>query len=152
MGKSLKPKTNTTEETRQTRKEQRLAHEERRMAHALKLAKVDLVYKLGRTALIGGAFVFCVYFIAGAFQEMAGKTTNISAMIKAVVDFDIGKYLAYAVSVVCGTGWAVERRARRRTIKGQNEHIKELESRLDPKRRSSGLLPDGQTKKEDKDV
>ena len=83
---------------------------------------------------------------------MAGKTTNISTMIKAVVDLDIGKYVAYAVAAVCGAGWFVERRTRRRTIKGQNEHIKELESRLDPKRRSSGLLPDGQTKKEDQDA
>jgi hypothetical protein len=147
-----KAKAKPTENTRPTRQEQRLAHEERRMAHTLKLAKVDLVYKLGRTALIGGVFVFCVYFITGAFQEMAGKTTNISAMIKAVADFDIGKYLAYAVAAVCGIGWTGERRARRRTIKGQNEHIKALESRLDPKRQSSGLLPDGQTKKEDKDV
>jgi len=122
------------------------------MIHALKLAKVDLVYKLGRTALIGGAFVFCIYFITGAFQAMAGKTTNISTMIRAVADLDIGKYIAYAVAGVSGTGWAVERRARRRTIEGQNAHIKELESRSEPKRRSSGLLADGRTKKEDKDV
>lgn len=126
--------------------------EELRLAHKSRLAIIDGIYKLLRAGVGGATLVLCFYFVSDAFKQMAGKSTDLSAALKAVVDLRVNEYVSYGLAGMFGVGWYTERRLRRRTIKGQGKHIKELEQRLDPERRSSGLLPDGQPKKGDKDA
>lgn len=141
-----------SEEERRLAKEENLAKEEQRLAYKTRASIADKRYKLLRTTVIAGAVVACFFFMSDAFKEMAGKSTSLSAVIDAVGDLSVNEWVAASIAVLCGAGWFIERRVRRKTIKGQAQHIKELESRLDPKRKSSGLLSDGQTKKGDKDA
>jgi hypothetical protein len=60
------------------------------------------------------------------------------------------RWIAYVVVGSFGAyGWN-ERRLRRRDIERLTRHTEDLENRIDPKRTSSRLLPDGTTRWEDR--
>jgi hypothetical protein len=133
-------------------KDKKIAADMQRQEHRQKLARIDGWVKVAKS-LISGATIFgcffCLYLTANA---LAGKTTVVTGIAQAFVNLRMSEWFAYGIASVTGVGWYAERRLRRKTIKGQGKHIKELEKRIDPGRSSSGLQEDGQPKPEDKDA
>ena len=88
----------------------------------------------------------CAWLSIGS---LAGKAT----MLKAVIEYTTGNkaavILPWLVTIVMLV-WALRERAlrRRKTAQMQN-HAREIETRLDPDRTGSGLLPDGRTNPKD---
>lgn len=152
VSKPAREKQNKIAKRDDAREELALAAEKLRLQHRAKLALIDKGYKLGRGAVGAAALVFCFYFIYASIDSIAGKTTTFSGVANAVVNLGINEYLAWGLSAVMGIGWANERRLRKRTIKEQGKHIKELETRVAPERQSSGLREDGTQREEDRDA
>jgi hypothetical protein len=125
--------------------------EHRRLAaqtkHLLIEKGFSTIAALGRS----GALVLCAYFLYLSAGVLAGKHTDLTAVVKAIVDVGVNQWGAWALSALFGVAWYNERRVRRKTIKETAPYIRELEERIDPNRQSSGLLPDGRPKKEDRD-
>lgn len=99
-----------------------------------------------------GMLIGVSYFVFRSAESLAGKETTFNAAFKAVANLSMNEYFSYGISAILGAGWWNERRLRHRVIERNGPYIKELESRQDPARASSGLLPDGRPKKEDKDA
>ena len=103
------------------------------------------VRHLGKWAAI--AFVAVCAWLS--IEALAGKAT----MLKAVFEYTTGNkatvILPWLVTIVMLV-WALRERAlrRRKTAQMQN-HAREIETRLDPDRTGSGLLPDGRTNPKD---
>lgn len=84
-----------------------------------------------------------------SIEALAGKAT----ILKAVFEYAAGSGMATGLpwlAAVVMLIWAVlERGLRRRKTAEMQTYVRELETRLDPERTGSGLLPDGRTNPED---
>jgi hypothetical protein len=90
------------------------------------------------------------HYIVQAITALSGHQTDASFVVKILLNLQADRWIAYIVGgggVVYG--WN-ERRLKRKDIERLSRHTEELEKRLDPKRTSSNLLPDGRTRREDK--
>ncbi len=90
------------------------------------------------------------HYIVQAITALSGHQTDASFVVKILLNLQADRWIAY---IVGGGGVAYgwnERRLKRKDIKRLSRHTEELERRLDPKRTSSNLLPDGRTRREDK--
>lgn len=89
----------------------------------------------------------CAWLSIGS---LAGKTTMLGAVFEYTTGNKATVILPWLVTIVMLV-WALRERAlrRRKTAQMQN-HAREIETRLDPDRTGSGLLPDGRTNPKDK--
>lgn len=93
-------------------------------------------------ALFG--IVYCIYL---SVDSLAGKVTLAQFIVEVFGNITINKWLAYAIGAG-GTGYGlIERRLRQKNIKRLTERNKELESRINRKRKSSDLTKIGTTPK-----
>jgi hypothetical protein len=113
---------------------------------------LDALVGIAKTALRVAGWCFVAYCVKESVFAIAGTDTTFSAVLKATLSMSADRYAAYALSAI-STGTAIyQRRVRLKTTKEQGEHIRALEQGKDPRRSSSGLLPDGRPKKEDLDA
>lgn len=111
---------------------------------------IDGIFALGRTALIVGAVILLGRYARDVFIAFAGKKTAANLAFNLIVHLQADRWFAYLVGVA-GAGYGVtERRLRQRNIKRLTAHTSELEKRLYPARTSSGLTPEGKTRREDR--
>jgi hypothetical protein len=90
------------------------------------------------------------YYIRDIVRDLARKQTDASLVVKMMLGLSADRWIAYAVGVA-GTAFGLkERRLKRRDIKRLSRRTNDLESRLDPNRTSSELLPDGRTREDDR--
>jgi len=89
--------------------------------------------------------------VARVFEALAGKETAASFFVQWTTGTVSGA--TFSVSIVLtgvGAGWALyERTWRFRKVKALSKRIIELETKIDPMRSSSKLLPDGRTNPDD---
>ena len=111
----------------------------------------DQVFRLLRQCVTGAIICICAYFFYLSVDSLAGKTTEVNAVVRGVVKAGADRWIFLSLAGICGMGWRTERKLRRRTIEEMGAHIKKLEDKQLPERRSSGLLPDGTQRQEDKD-
>lgn len=111
---------------------------------------IDGFFALGRTALIVGAVILLGRYARGVLIAFAGKETAANLALSLIVNLQADRWFAYLVGVA-GLGYgAVERQLRRRNIRRLTAHTAEVETRLHPARTSSGLTPEGRTRREDR--
>jgi hypothetical protein len=111
---------------------------------------IDGFFALGRTALIVGAVILLGRYARDVLVAFAGKETAANLALSLIVNLQADRWIAYLFGLA-GVGYgAVERRLRRRNIKRLTEHTAEVETRLHPARTSSGLTPEGKTRREDR--
>jgi hypothetical protein len=90
------------------------------------------------------------HYIVEAITVLAGHQTDVSFVLKILLNLQADRWMAYMAAASLGAfGWN-ERRLRRRDIERLTRHTEDLENRIDPKRTSSRLLPDGTTRWEDR--
>lgn len=110
--------------------------------------RLDLIYSLLRTTIIGCAVVGVVYLLPPVIEPLAGKNTLLALSVAVLGD------IKFAVSIGltgCATAWAVvERTLRHRKVEYLQGRIRDLETGIDPERTSSRLTTKGKTNPEDK--
>lgn len=122
------------------KKEQKLSGS---ASERVELYRIDQRYRTLRTALRCLFGLFAVYYLRDIFEVLAGKTTRLAFELAVLADFKLQIVITLAgVAAV----WAlVERRIRHRKVEHLQDRIKQLETRIDPKRTTSGLTPSGKT-------
>jgi hypothetical protein len=101
--------------------------------------------------------LFCVVIVCACFyfsvREVAGKQTFADIRFKAIADLKANRWFGLATpwGLACATtAWgAGERYLRKRHIKRVSSESSELQSKIDPKRRSSNLTKRGESSPED---
>ena len=95
-----------------------------------------------KKAIPWGFSALIVYFLAG-------KNTNVNFLANLIAKLSVDKWAAWILASIT-SGWALrERHLKRKTIERYSPRVKELEKELNPKRKSSGLLPTGENSEED---
>ena len=111
------------------------------------------LFKFLRTAVIAGAWLgaaYCLVLIARAFAGHATTAKVVVALaVRAYAHLGTAKFAWLITSGSIGYA-LLERRERRRKTEKLSQRNRELELRLDPTRSSSGLLPNGDTREDDK--
>jgi hypothetical protein len=113
---------------------------------------VEQLYLTIRTALRCTAWVLVAYFAFSALEAMAGKTTSIFVQWGKNLVTDLRVVVSISLAGLAGLWGLLERRERQRTVVRLHQRIKELETRIDPKRSSSTLTTRGTTNPRDRDV
>jgi len=108
-------------------------------------AKIDQLYSTVRLAIKWAGILGAAYIAKEAIIAFAGKSSSLLVQMA----FSLFANLNFTVSITltgCAKLWALrERRLRRRKVEQMQDRIRELETRIDPRRSSSGLLRDGKT-------
>ncbi|WP_438019645.1 hypothetical protein WMF18_11485 [Sorangium sp. So ce315] len=112
----------------------------------------DNVFSLARLAVQNGTYVACVYFLYLAVASLSGKSTNLAAVMSAIVDMKVNEWLAYVLAGVFGLGYWRERKLRQKTIESMGAHVRVLEGKIDSRRSTSGITTIGEPRKEDLDA
>ena len=90
-------------------------------------------------------FVFLYYCV----RELAGKSTQMDMVVKAVTDLKADQAFAYLFGIG-GVGWGIaERKFRKRKTAALASRAAKAEKMLDSKRSSSGLPSSGETRRDD---
>jgi hypothetical protein len=111
---------------------------------------IDGFFPLARTGLIIVALIWLGAFARDVLVAFAGKETAANLAISLIMKLQLDRWIAYLVGAG-GLGYgALQRRQRQRTISRLTSHTAELETRLHPSRTSSGLTPEGRTRREDR--
>jgi hypothetical protein len=85
-----------------------------------------------------------------AIDSISGKTTSFSALGNIVASIGVSNAVPYCLAALCGVGYYRESRLRKKTILDMGKRCEEYEKRLDPNRKTSGLMPNGEQRPEDK--
>lgn len=111
---------------------------------------IDGAVKLGGMLIVAGAVVWIFSDLRDVLVAFAGHETNANVMIKILAQIQADRWAAYILGGG-GIGYGMlERRLHRRTIKRLTTRPTELEHRIHAKRTSSGLTPEGRTRREDR--
>jgi hypothetical protein len=114
----------------------------------ISLVRIQERYRTLRTLIKVAGWVGAVYLAQGAIEAITGETTRLALELSILADIKFAATLTLAGAT---TTWAiVERVLRYRKVEQMSGRIKELETRLDPNRTSSGLTPKGKTNPRDK--
>jgi hypothetical protein len=111
---------------------------------------IDGLVTLGRTGFVVLAVIVLGRYARDVLVAFAGKETAANLALSLIVNLQADRWFAYLVGGL-GVGYgAVERHLRRRNIRRLTAHTAELEKRLHAARTSSGLTPEGKTRREDR--
>jgi len=96
-----------------------------------------------------GSFVAISYILYLCIESLSGKTTDANLIMNIIGDVKINKWLYLLFgggSIIYGIS---ERNLRRKTIKRMNTRLDNLERRINPKKQSSHITPEGKTNRGD---
>lgn len=119
------------------------------LQHVVRLRIIDAIDANIRLLIKYGFLAVVAFFAYGAIAVLAGKQTFAQIGIKLLGDIKIANSIGY---VVGGSGIIYGRRQKKLkedVIQKLAPRIKELETKIDPKRSSSGLTERGRTRPED---
>jgi hypothetical protein len=126
--------------------------EARLTVNRLQALHTDQLYLTLRTLLRCGTAVLIAYFGFEAVKVFAGESTRVdlalSLFISALAEVKMVALLSLT-GVACAWG-VMERTLRHRKVAQLQTRIRDLETRLDPERSSSGLTSGGRTNPEDR--
>lgn len=124
---------------------------ESKQVHQRWMLFIDSGFGLLRTIVRGASWVAAAYFLFRAAEVLAGQHTQVDATLKGVLDITASRYVGYVLAILLGGAYARERKLRRQVVQEHSGYIKALELRVDPKRSSSKLTPNGMPRPEDRD-
>ena len=97
-----------------------------------------LIDRLGKGIILVLLAYVIVYL---PIRELAGKDTTF--LFNLVTKVAMDKWVYLITNAVFGGAWYLERRSRQKYVKKHGEREKNLEKRIDPDRRTSGLTNSG---------
>jgi hypothetical protein len=113
------------------------------------LLRVDRFYRTVRTAIRVGGGCFAAWCLYLSIDSVAGKTTAFSVGLSLL--WDIRLVLAFSIAGPAILWATAERWLRHRKVEYMQGRIRELESKIDPKRSTSGLTTKGRTNPKDRE-
>jgi hypothetical protein len=120
-------------------------------AHEL-FHRTEQTYFTIRTGIRATAWAVSAYFGFGAIGQFAGQSTDeylaLSLVLNALVEIKFVVAIALA-GAACAWG-VVERSLRHRKVERLQGRIRQLETKIDPNRSTSGLAPMGKTNPKDR--
>lgn len=125
-------------------------NDDNRVARLVTFQRIDQQYKTARTVVRCVVAAFGLWQARYAIEALAGQTTSIYVHTILEVFADLRFYLAFALAGGMAAWAVVERILRQRAIVRLHTRIKELETKADPERSSSGLTEKGQTNPRDR--
>lgn len=116
----------------------------------LERERIEQLYATVRLCIKWLGIVVVAWQIRCAIGALAGQNTSV--MVNAVLSLLGNIQFTAAISLAgAATVWAIcERALRHRKVEKMQGRIRELETQIDPKRTSSGLLTTGKTNPSDK--
>ncbi len=110
----------------------------------------DQIYKIVALVIKCVLIGYGVHELRVAIEALAGYSTS----LKVAMNLEVNRNLVDAAAIVFGGGGIAyglrERKLKRDKTQSMASRITQLELGYDPKRSSSGLLPDGRTNPSDK--
>lgn len=105
-----------------------------------------------KTLIKWGGLGFIAYMLFLSTKELAGKTTDakIVYFFRLIENFKLDAIIPLVFGIMGVSYGILQRVLRRREIGNWENHKKQLELKIDPNRKSSGLSKNGSTRKEDK--
>lgn len=122
----------------------------RQKAHSFYL--IARSFDLLRDLIKFGAYLGCAYYAYEAIAVLAGRKTDASLLFGFFTSTEHDHGLLWLVVFFAVVYGLAERRLRMRKTEYFQARIRELETRIDPNRSGSGLLPTGETHPEDNDL
>ena len=110
---------------------------------------IDLVRRFANSVIWAGVVCFFIWEGAYTLQVFAGKTSIANLVFEVAAKFNLTVVASLTLSGVTTGLWVNECRRHRNTRKWLTERSAALELRLDGKRESSLLTPEGTTRKGD---
>jgi len=105
------------------------------------------IFDLLSQAIAVGLYLGLGWIGLQAIEALAGKTTVTNFLVNFLMGWDTSlEWILFVVALLYATG---QQRLRRRTTRLLERRIRELETRIDPDRKSSGLLSTGETNPRD---
>lgn len=121
--------------------------------YRLRVQRCDAGLRIGLELIKWSAICIITWRLGLAVESLAGKATLANFGIFLIGDLKANKVFSHIVMAVFGLGGVGyglrERGQKRKAIKQCGSRIARLETRLDPKRTSSGLTDDGSSRPED---
>lgn len=117
----------------------------------LKLLVLDRLFLLLRTAVKTAAACYGIYAGHGLIESLANGKIDWNTVLLAILRGDMARMLLSLIAIVAVVVAISERRLRKILIADRAPYIKSLEERIDVRRSSSKLSPDGSTRQEDLD-
>ena len=122
---------------------------ETELSYKFRFKILDLLGSLFSLLIPWGGLCYISYKLFGTLDTYSGKYTFADIGIRFLGELKISEGLAYLLAtggIIYGWG---EKRLRQKTIEQLSGRPIELEKRIDPRRSSSGLTPQGTTRPED---
>lgn len=102
---------------------------------------------LVKHALTMGTIIACVFIIFWGLTNIASASPeSVSALASLAEKLQLGQWLGYVGTAAAGSGWYLERKGRKRLLRGYAADRRRAEA-SDPYRSTSGLEDDGSTPK-----
>jgi hypothetical protein len=105
----------------------------------IRLIRTSELYKTIRTGIWGAVVVVLIIFGYLSVDRLAGKSTVFNSVVDWALRLTTSEAIAWAIALVCGGGYLIQKKARRRAAENMGPRLAELERRVDPNRTSSGL-------------
>jgi hypothetical protein len=115
----------------------------------IRLKTIDAIDANVRLIIRYGLFAVIAFFAYRSISVLAGQHTFADLGIRFMADVKVGNAISYVVGGGGVLYGAQQKRLRGNAIQQMGSHIKELETKADPSRSSSGLTERGKTRPED---
>ena len=110
-----------------------------------RIVRLTTIASVCMTLIRGGTAVAIAWLIIdGLIQISTNAPEQIGALAKVVEAIHVNEWLSWCMAAVCGSGWYLERRGKKRAIKEKGRLQKIVEAN-DPDRTTCGLTETGET-------
>jgi hypothetical protein len=115
------------------------------MTETERILLIARAFDLAREAIRAAIWIAGFYYLYLSVAELAGKKTLTWMALQAFVSVDNDYGAPWIIAFLALVYAAAQRKLRLHKTEEMQGHIRELETRLDPNRTSSGLTSTGQT-------
>ena len=129
------------------------SRKDKELDHEFRMRVLQVISTGWRSLLLFLAVVSVCLALYYSVRELAGRQTLADLSFKAIADLKANRYFAvilpWILSALTG-GWALgERSLRKQHIRRVSSESSEMQKKINPGRRSSNLMLDGETRPED---
>ncbi len=127
------------------------SQEEARRTHQRIVRTIDSLFGLLRTVVRTGGWVVAMWLLYLSVKSIAGQHTEFNTTLRGIVNVSASKYVGYVLAVAIYGAYRREKSLKQKAIRDLDDHVKQLERRIDPNRSSSRLTASGTPRPEDLD-
>lgn len=96
-----------------------------------------------------GVYGIIAWCVKVSIESLAGEATSSNIVLSLITDFKANQFFPYLFGGAAGAYGLAQQREKKKTVFRLHSRVKELETKIDPTRTSSGLTETGDTRTED---